>query len=414
MPERDLSERWFVRLHDALALPGDERTDAIEEIRAHVELAADEMVARGVSREAGTRRVLERLGAPDRLARDITAAHRRPSDLLTAGGVALRVTAVTGLKALVVAWAGVALLAVALNLGVAATRRFVGSQFLQNDWSQVLDGLIPAAVGALVAYAVGRSLVTPVAIAAHRSRSEIRWVILAIGLTVATAIALTAVEARWSVPTALAMASLPAWFALGVLRPALLPSWRLPGRGAVVLILALLVALPLMLFAAGGQPLSSGQSFESEAFDPNVAYAAVGPFVDMERPPLDVIETTESAGPWSGPGPIRIERSGTFVTGDADQWTGLRLEVWQGLEDELNGNVLDPQATAPLATAPMTTAGTRVHGSVELLPEPRRSFYYVAITGMTAAGERVQLAWPGIEWWQWRGTAYQFFEALVR
>lgn len=414
MSDDDLNERWFERPHDALALPGDERTDAIEEIRTHVELAADEMVARGVSREAVTRRVLERLGAPDRLARDITAAHRRPADLLTAGGVALRVTAVTGFKALVVAWAGVAILAMAVGLGVAATREFVGSEFLQNDWSPVLDGLIPAAVGALVAYAVGRSLVTPVAMAAHRSRSEIRWVILAIGVTVATAIAMTGVEARWSVPSALAMASLPAWFALGVVRPALLPSLRLPSRGMVVLILALLVELPLVLFAAGGQPWLSGQAVESEVFDPNVAYAAVGPFVDHEHPPLDVIETTGSAGPWSGPGPVRIERSGTFVTGDAARWTDLRLEVWQGPEDELTGNALNPQATAPLATAPMTTAGRRVHGLVELLPEPRRTYYYVAITGMTAAGERVQLAWPGVDWWQWRGTAYQFLEALVR
>ncbi len=412
MPDLDLRRAYLDRMGDAIALPDEQRRAAIEEIDSHVELAADEMVSRGTPREAAIRQVLERLGAPDRLARDITAAHRRPLDLLTAAGVAVRVTASTGFKAFVLAWTAIAMLAIAFSLAVAGIRRILGSEFLQNDWSPLLDGLLPAAIGALVAYAVGRSLVTPIAVAAHRSRSVVRWPVLVIGVAIATTIGLTGVEAQWSALTAMAMVSLPAWFALGVLRPRALPSIEVPTRGVVALVVAVLVLVPLILLGVGSQVTSF--SSEGEPFDPNVAYAAVGPFVDIEHPPLEIAESSGSAGPFAGPGPIRIERSGTFVSGAAGAWTDLRLEVWQGPADLLDGAALDPQATEPLVTAPLTVDGARVHGTVQLLPEPRPSHYYVAITGVAADGERVQLAWPGVEWWQWRGTALQFFEALAR
>lgn len=412
MPDQDLSATYLERLHDALVLSDSERIAAVEEIHAHVELAADEMAARGVPRAAAVRQVLERLGAPDRLARDITAAHRRPLDLATAAGVAIRVTAVTAFKAFVVAWVGVMALALTFGLAVAGVRFLVGPQFLQLDWSPLLDGLLPAAVGALVAYAVGRAAVAPIAIAAHRSATEVRASVLIMGIAVAAVVALTGVEARWSVLTASAMVTLPAWYALGVMRPGLLPTTRLTGRRFAIPLLVLLVAMPLLLFAAGGQT-SSGGSIEYEASDPNVAYAAVGRFVDLEHPPVDV-EAPGTEPPFAGPGPILVERSGTFVAGDAGRWTDLRLEVWPGPMGELRGDVLDPQATAPLATAPMVISGRRVHGSVELLPEPGRQHYYVAVTALTPEGERVQLAWPGAEFWQWRGTALQFFEALIR
>jgi len=412
MPERDIHRTYLDRLGDAIALPEDERRAAIEEIDSHVELAADEMVSRGTPREAAVRQVLERLGAPDRLARDITAAHRRPLDLLTAAGVAIRVTAATGFKTFVVAWTAIAVLAIALSLAVAGMRRLLGSEFLQTDWSPILDGALPAAIGALVAYAVGRSLVTPIAIAAHRSRSVIRWPVLVVGVAVAVIIGLTGVEARWSVPTALAMASLPAWFALGVLRPSILPPMDVGPRIVAALVAAMLLVTPLILLGVGGQVTS--WSSEAKPFDPNVEYAAVGDFVDFENPPLEIVESSESAGPFAGAGPILVERSATFGPGAAGEWTDLRLEVWQGPAHDLDGSALDPLATEPLATAPMTVNGSRVHAAIELRPEPGRSFYYVAITGVATDGERMQLAWPGVEWWQWRGTALQFFEALAR
>ena len=412
MPELDLREVYLQRLDDALALSDDNREAAVEEIDSHVQLAADEMVARGTPRDAAIRQILERLGTPDRLARDITAAHRSPRDLLTAAGVAMRVSVVTGFKAFVVAWAGVLLLALLLGLAVAGVRSLLGPQFLQLDWSPLLDGLVPAAIGAVVAYGIGRSLVPPIAVAAHRSRSEVRWPLLVVGVAVATAIGLTAVEARWTIATALAMASLPTWFALGVLRPALVPSHRLSRRGFALALVFILVAGPLLVFAAGGR--SGSVSVESEAFDPNEAYAAVGRFVDFEHPPLVLAEAPEPTGSSQGAGPITIARSGSFAGGSASAWTDLRLEVWVGPAGDLDGSALDPAARAPIATAPMVARGRSVSGEVELWPPTDRSHFYVAVTGLTASGERVQLAWPGVEFWQWRGTPLQFLQALGR
>jgi hypothetical protein len=232
-------------------------------------------------------------------------------------------------------------------------------------------------------------------------------------VAVAAIIGLTGVEAPWSAPTALAMVSLPAWFALGVLYPTALPSIHLPPRGVAALVVILFVITPMILLGAGGSQVAFF-SEEAEPFDPNVAYAAVGPFVDIENPPLEIVESSASAGPFAGPGPIRVVRSGRFVAGTGSDWTDLRLEVWQGPADQLDGNALDPEAAEPLVTAPLTVRGSRVNGSLDFFPEPRHSFYYVAITGVAADGERVQLAWPGVEWWQWHGTALQFFEALAR
>ncbi len=412
MPEPDLTSAYLDRLDEALWLSDAERRSAVEEIHTHVELAAEEMVARGVPRDAAVRQVLERLGAPDRLARDITAAHRRPNDLLTAAGVAFRVAVGTGFKSFVVAWAGIIAIAIALGLLVQGIRRVVGPGFLQVDWTPILDGVMPAAVGGVVAFAIGRSLVGPIAITAHRSPSDVRGPTLVIGTALSLAIGLTAIEAQWSLLTAMAMASAPAWFALGELRPSLLPRWQLPRRWLVGLVV-LMLSLPIAVLAFGGVTVTSGESVESEAFDPNVAYAAVGPFVDIEHPPVVLADDSPSAGTSTGPGPIRIERSGRFGT-DPGTWTDLRLEVWQGPTDELDGSALDPAATRPLATASIQVDGRRVRGTLDVMPEPGRRFYYVAITGVTAEGQRVQLAWPDVEFWQWRGTALQFFETLVR
>jgi hypothetical protein len=196
------------------------------------------------------------------------------------------------------------------------------------------------------------------------------------------------------------------------MRPGLLPERRLPRRGFAIVLVVLLVAAPLLLFAAGGR--SSSVSLESEAFDPNQAYGAVGRFVDFEHPPIELTETPEPTGASQGPGPITIARSGTFVSGSSAVWTDLRLEVWAGPTDDLNGSAVDPAARAPLATAPMVARGRSVSGEVELWPPTDRSYINVAVTGLTAAGERVQLAWPGVEFWQWRGTPLQFFQALGR
>lgn len=408
MPDPTLRDAYLKRLADALPLPDAERAATVEEIAAHVGMVTDELIAHGVPGEVAERRALERLGAPERLADDIAASHRQPSHALTAAGTALRVSLVTTFQAFVLAWAGVFVIALMLGLAVAAIRRLVGADFLQADWSPLLDGLLPAVVGGLIAYAVGCAIVGPVARAARRHPAQVRLPILIIGLCVTTIIGLTAVEARWTLWAAALMATMPAWFALGVMRPDLVPAWHVPRWTFVALVGILVIGSASILFVGG--PLTTGGSFESEGYDPNVEYASVGPFVSLEHPPIEFPgDGSSSAGPWQGAGPVPVERAGTIGPGFVDDWTSVRLEVWLGPDGDLSGRSIDPTATEPLATAPMVIDGRRISGTVLLTPSPDRDHYYVGITGVDADGQRWQLAWPGVEFWQWRGTPLERF-----
>lgn len=407
MPEERLLDAYLERLDTELPLPESERRAAVEEIAAHVSMTADALMQNGIPREVAERRALERLGAPERLADDLAASHRLPGHVLSAAGAAVRVSLVTALQAFIVAWAAVFVVAILLGLAVAGARSVVGTGFLQVDWSPLLDGLLPAVVGGLIAYAVGRVLVGPVARAARRHPAEVRRPLLVAGGAIAAVIGLTAIDARWTLGSAALMASMPAWFALGVLRPDLAPAWRVSRSAVLTAMVIALIGAASLAFLGGSM---SGGSVESRGIDPNVEYAAVGPFVSLEQPPVRIAGDGSASGvPWEGPGPVRIERTGTVGSAFEREWSGLRLEVWQGPVGELDGPALDSTATGPLAVAPMTVDGGRVSGELEFMPVPDRHFYYVAITGLDADGERWQLAWPGIEPWRWRGTPLQLF-----
>jgi len=407
MPEERLLDAYLERLDTALPLPESERRAAVEEIAAHVSMTVDELMPNGIPREVAERRALERLGAPERLADDLAAAHRLPGHVLAAAGTAVRVSLVTALQAFIVAWAGVFVIAILLGLAVAGVRQLMGTGFLQVDWSPLLDGLLPAVVGGLVAYVVGRALIGPVARAARRHPAEVRRPLLVAGGVIAAVIGLTAIDARWTLGSAVLMASMPAWFALGVLRPDLAPAWRV-NRSAVLIAIVIALVGAASLALLGGSV--SGGSVESRAIDPNVEYAAIGPFVSLEQPPVRMAGDGSGSGvPSEGPGPVRIERTGTVASAFENEWSGVRLEVWQGPVGGLDGPILDPSATGPLAVAPMTVHGGRLSGELEFMPLPDRHVYYVAITGLDADGERWQLAWPGIEPWLWRGTPLELF-----
>jgi uncharacterized membrane protein len=415
VPDPTLRDAYLERLDEALPLPDAERAATVEEIAAHVGMAADALVERGVPAEIAERQVLERLGPPERLADDIAASHRQPGHVLAAAGTALRVSLVTTFQAFVLAWAAVFVLALLFGLAVAGIRRLAGAAFLQMDWSPWLDGLLPALVGGLIAFAVGRAVVAPVARAARRQPAQVRLPLLLIGLCVTTIIGLTAVEARWTLWTAALMTTLPAWFALGVTRPGVAPAWPAAPRWSLALVAMLLIISTSMVVLVGGMSWSTRDGITSRAYDPNDEYASVGPFVSLEHPPIAFSgDGSSSTGPRQGPGPLLIERTGTIGPGFAQEWTGVRLEVWSGPASDVNGSVLDPAATEPLATAPMIIDGRRISGQVRLEPRPDRELYYVGVTGLDAAGERWQLSWPGIEHWQWRGTPLERFFAAWR
>jgi hypothetical protein len=414
MADHDLVTAYLEALDERLVLPDDERAAAIEEIEAHIEESVSAAAQHGVEREAAERRALERLGAPDRLASDITDAHRLPGHALAAAGTALRVGVKTGIGAYILAWAGILAVALAFGLVLAGLRTILGPALLEADFSAATDGLMPAVVAAIVALALGNALVEPVAITARRSVGAVRAALIAVGVPIVAFVVLTMVTARWDSWSAVLMASAPVWYALGVARSGRLPIPRVSFRLVLLTAIAFIVGSMALLGAAGGA--GSVETFEDvgEPFDPNVRYAVIGRFVDLEHPPVEMDFADSSTGPFQGPGPVPLVRTGTIKASAAGDWTGLRLEVWPGPEGELNGDELDPSATEPLAVAAMERTGRRLSALLTFGPLPSRQFYYVAVTGIGADGVRMQLAWPEVVMWEWRGTVAQWFASTLR
>jgi uncharacterized membrane protein len=406
--DRQFLDAYLERLVGSMALPDEERRAAAEEIAAHIDEAMSDMQRLGLPADVAERRALERLGAPERLADDLTAARRHGSHALAAVGTALRVSIVTGLQYLLFSWAAIIVLAILASLAVAGVRRIAGVDILQADWTPATAGLFPAIATCAVAYGIGRTILAPVAVAARRPAAQIRLPLAVAGAGVSAWIALTVVIAPYHVVGALVMASVPSWFLLGLLPRRSRPAPVLSSRVLVFTLAVFVIGGIGLVLAAGGS--SSLTSLESEAFDPDLEYARVRPFVDLENPPLSFDEY-EGAFVGPGPGPVRIERSGAAPAGFLDAWRDVRLEVWPGPPGLLNGPALDPAATEPMAIAPVAFDGSKLTGVLEFMPRPDREHYYVATTGVGADGVRMQLAWPDVEWWRWEGTALDFVRA---
>lgn len=419
MPDRQLRDAYLERLTASLSLPDAERLAAAEEIAAHIDEAMADMQSGGLPPDVAERRALEHLGPPERLADDLTAARRQGSHALAAVGTAVRISIVTGLQYFLLTWAVIIVTAIAVSLAVAGLGRLLGTAVLQADWTPLTAGLFPAVVACAVAYSVGRTILTPVAVSARRPASQMRMPLAVLGVALTAWIAMTVVVAPYHVAGALLMASAPAWFLLGLLRRRAGPAPVLSSRLLIVTLSVFVIGSIGLGLAAGGassaiigtEPVTGT---ESEVYDPNAEYAAVGPFVDLEHPPLAIDQAGGWPLPGPGPGPARIERSLVAPAGFLNGWRDVRLEVWPGPRGQLNGTALDPDATQPLATVPMTVDGRRVTGFLDFRPRPDRDFYYVATTGINAEGVRMQLSWGDITQWRWEGTIIDFVRASLQ
>jgi hypothetical protein len=413
VPDRPIREVYLERLIASMSLPDAERTAAAEEIAAHVDEAMADMESRGLPTDVAERRALQHLGPPERLANDLTAARRQGSHALAAVGAALRISIVVGLQSFLFAWAVIIVVTITASLAVAGLSRLLGTAILQADWTPVTASLFPAVVACAVAYGIGRTIVAPVALTARRPAAQLRLPLAVGGVSLTTWIALTVVVAPYHLAGALLMTSAPAWFLLGVLRHRVRPATVLSSR-VLVFALAVFAIGTGLVFAVGGSPAAL-TSMESEAWDPHVEYARIGPFVDLEDPPLGFIgQDASMVQPAPGPGPVHVERSAVAPPGFLDAWRDVRLEIWPGTPGLPSGPVLDPEATEPLATGAMTFDGRRLTGAVEFVPRPDREHYYVATTGTDPDGVRMQLAWPDLEWWRWEGSVVDFVRASLQ
>jgi uncharacterized membrane protein len=399
-------------LRRELPLPQPQRDEAVEEIAAHVADSTADLVARGVAPLDAERRVLARFGPPDRLADALAAARRGRWQLVTAAGVAMRVTIGTGLWALIV---GAAVLVVAViagsllaQLGVQLIGWTASELVLGSGWNVVMGGL----VAALAAYAVGRALPPAVALAARRRVAVVRPWILGLGCAVSAWIGIFLIEAEYE-PISLALtALLPVWFALGVLRPRLLPSW-LPGNakaiGLVLVLVATLVILPLGLLATSrGSTMSPPRTADS--LPPTPSFERIAP---MFSPDDALFATTSSS--WAG-----TVHTYSWELADASalqRWSDVHVEVWAaiGPADVSGFSTLDPAVSRPLSGAVVDRSEPGLlTAELELPRIPGRDHYLVALVGTHPDGARRLLTPPEDELSRWAGSVWEYLTAERR
>lgn len=414
MADRSLLTAYLERLDASLPLTDAERAAALEEIAAHIADATAELVERGLPVDVAERRALSRLGAPERLADDLAAAHRTPRDLLVATGVALR----SGVRALVwsvlVTWIVVFVIGVALGLAWALVSRLVALPHV--DWTGWINAPLVGITMALAAYAVGRAVVRPVALAAHRPEHQVRLAVLVVGLPIAALAGLAWIDLRWSLVGAALAALLPAWFAAGVLRPNLLPAWFPLDRPRIGLALIAVILVSIGGMALVGAPAQQTFSGVGREIDPVTEFIAIAPFDHFEVAPLE--ERASAAfdpGSGQGTGPIAWSPAWNVTHADAlAGWTNLRVEAWAIGRDALDGSLLAGDVTGPLVSAPLSVAGRRASVALSVPAVPGEEYYYLAVVGTDADGERQLAAWPSFRQWTWTGTPLEFFLAWVR
>jgi hypothetical protein len=411
MPDgADLREAYLERLADQLPLPPDERAAVLEEIAAHVSVAAEDLMARGIPADVAERQALERLGPPDRLARDLAAAHRTPANLLEAAGVALRVTLVTGFKALLAIYAIAFTAFFALALAYSLLRKWTGID-IGLTWGSVWEGLYVAAASGVTAYAIGRLLPPAVSVAARRPVEQVRWVIGGIGAVLAAWIGWFGIDAHWALPGAVVMALLPAWFVLGIVRPGLLPRW-FPGAARVIIVVMLVVALASfgLFYATGGSSGESGGA-QPQSWDPAELFSPIAPIARSPEQSFVENASINIGSAYRGAGPVTWTIDGQLAAAaPLAGWTDLHLEVWASSADAEGPSA--PVGRA-LASGDLTAVDRHLSGQVTFQPQPDAGGYYVALVGRNAAGVRMQLGWPQWEQWTWAGSVWQYFGSLV-
>ncbi len=412
MADRSLLDAYLRRLGAALPLAESERTAAVEEIAAHLADTTAELVERGLPADVAERRALSRLGAPERLADDLAAAHRAPRDLLIATGVALRLGIVTVVRSVLATWVLIFVIGIALALPWTLANRVFGLGAI--DWTLLTNGPLAGLTMSLAAYAVGRTIVRPVASAAHRPQRTVRIAILAIGIPLAAWIGLAWIALEWNLIGVVLAVLLPAWFALGIVRPRLLPAWFPLERPRVALALIAVILVSLAGLSVAGAPYPGGEGRVREV-DPATEFAAIAPLADTEALPLEDIAAHPLASGYDrGAGPIgwsqdwRLTGASSSLAG----WRDVQVEVWTSTQNEMTGPLV-VGSTIRIASAPLTVSGGLASTWVMFEALPDTEFYYLAVVGIGADGQRELLAWPTFRQWIWSGTPWQYLVATL-
>ncbi len=413
-PETFLSE-----IADRLPFGEAERTEILDELRAHVTDSRAELEAEGLSPGAAEQVAVDRLGEPNRLARDLTNARRSRRRLLAAAGSGSWAVATSGIYG----WIVGLLIAALAWFGTLTVVRFVGPF--------AFDSISFIAIA--VAVYVAGSAVTPVVAARAGYRAEAVGRVLAVaGALVLAAYALGGWSGQLDAVGVVARLTVPVWWIAGALRGSRV------GRGSMrtfagLLVVAVVVTVGVQLAQLQLRAVASGAPSD-------VTWAGELNLSRIAAPaPAAITAAITGNGQVSISGSSGVS-AGAFILDVSDTtvlagWSDLRVEAWRAVDPGSGSPTpVSPVAAGPFVVSPAVWSpagelpggglkwsssqqwGPRamtLSGTVRLDGTPWVTAAWVALTGVAPDGTRHLIGEPDYVMATFNGTVLGWIQASV-
>ncbi len=412
-------EAFFSDVADGLPFGDAERTEILEELRAHVNDSRAELELEGLSPDAARRVAIDRLGEAERLARNLTNARRSRRRLLAAAGAGSWAVVTGG----VYGWIVGVLLAALAWLGTMAVVRFVGPF--------AFDSVSFIAIG--VAIFVAGSAVTPVVATRAGYRAvQVRRVVALVGALVLGAYALVGWSGPLDLVGVVARLSLPVWWIAGTYRTARVQRGSLRTFGALLVVA--IVATVAIQFVQIRISDGAGATPSGGPVDSDLSFGRIAAPAPPAITALITGDGTVSIGGASGmaAGAFSVDIS------DASQlsgWRDLRVEAWRAVDlGGISPTPVNPTATEPFVAAPAvwSPAGElpggglewsssnpwgpkamTLSGSLRLDGTPWVTAAWVALTGIAPDGSRYLITEPEYVEATFNGTVLSWLQATA-
>ncbi len=400
--EQSHTDAYLERVRTELRLPPDLETDIVEEIRGHLADTTTALVDEGLDQERAEREALARLGAPDVMAERLRRAHQTRRRLFAAAGGGVWAAGTEGLYALIFGslFLGVALVLAAVATLALSTVVHVDGRSFDTSFNTGFAGL----VWAFAAERGGRAATLVVGARSRRCVGAVRWPIAAVGAGLLGWLVLGVIDLTLDWPAVVTTLAIPAGFALGALRAkdGQAPRWRAHRTWPLVLAVAGAIVGVSIVLAAVVPSAPAWQGGALAERDALYRFDRIGPDLDPSGP----YPIASSSLSWVSGGPI----FGSWTVDPAAIATvrDVRLELWRSIGP--NGPIA-ADAVRPAATVPLEV----VDGSADLTVNAPRyrdlSAFWLVVTGIDRAGQRVRMTDPDAVTAAFRGTLIDWFQA---
>lgn len=399
MPDPGERDAFLASVRSRLDLPDAVARDVLEELAGHLEDAAAELRAAGLSADDAERRAIGRLGDARALGTALARARRGRRQLLAAVGGGIRAVLAEGIRTWVFFALAFSLTAILALPAASIIRLLLGLR----STSSMLGGMPGslATVGAVVggfAY-LGWILPARVAGPAVRSVRGVRRAVALLGLVVGSGVLWFLVIVAMDPVLAIGLPLGPVAFALAALRAPERPTFRVGFVQAVVGAAVLFVPMTLLALATATDAR------------PDNWMADTSPIGDA--PAATDVENTALGISWSGPdgrgwAEVTVDAGNAAAT-VATRLPTLRVEIWSvRVVDGVVRFGSAPLVVKPAPTEPITT----LEYSLPALRDPVTTMTFVV--GIAPDGRRVVLGenlelvrttpWTGTlaDWWTGR------------